>query len=70
MPVASSGAGHAAGIATLVTPEANAAPMFGGRSDLRVYSGSLIELDADISRIMDEIHADAPAFAQEAYRTD
>ncbi|HTJ01399.1 MAG TPA: hypothetical protein VL492_01295, partial [Methylovirgula sp.] len=38
----------------------NAAPAFRGRSHLGDYSDSLMELDADIGRIMDEIRADAP----------
>jgi arylsulfatase A-like enzyme len=38
----------------------NAAAAFRGRSHLGDYSDSLIELDADIGRIMDEIRADAP----------
>jgi arylsulfatase A-like enzyme len=38
----------------------NAATAFRGRSHLGDYSDSLIELDADIGRIMDEIRADAP----------
>jgi len=38
----------------------NAAPEFRGRSHLGDYSDSLMELDADIGRIMDEIRADAP----------
>ena len=38
----------------------NAAPEFRGRSHLGDYSDSLMELDEDIGRIMDEIRADAP----------
>jgi arylsulfatase len=38
----------------------NAAPAFRGRSHLGDYSDSLMELDADIGRVMDEIRADAP----------
>lgn len=38
----------------------NAAPAFRGRSHLGDYSDSLMELDADIGRIIDEIRADAP----------
>ena len=38
----------------------NAAPEFGGRSHLGDYSDSLMELDADIGRIMDAIRAEAP----------
>src|SRR5262249_35600228 len=38
----------------------NAAPAFRGRSHLGDYSDSLMELDADIGRIMDELRADAP----------
>jgi arylsulfatase A-like enzyme len=38
----------------------NAAPDFRGRSHLGDYSDSLMELDADIGRILDEIRADAP----------
>jgi arylsulfatase A-like enzyme len=38
----------------------NAAPAFRGKSHLGDYSDSLMELDADIGRIMDEIRADAP----------
>jgi arylsulfatase len=38
----------------------NPAPEFRGRSHLGNYSDSLMELDADIGRIMDEIRANAP----------
>ncbi len=38
----------------------NAAPDFAGRSHLGDYSDSLMELDADIGKIMDEIRKDAP----------
>jgi arylsulfatase len=38
----------------------NPAPEFRGKSHLGNYSDSLMELDADIGRIMDEIRADAP----------
>jgi arylsulfatase A-like enzyme len=38
----------------------NAAPEFRGRSHLGDYSDSLMELDADIGRIMDAIRAEAP----------
>ena len=38
----------------------NAAPDFAGRSHLGDYSDSLMELDADIGTIMDEIRKDAP----------
>jgi arylsulfatase A-like enzyme len=38
----------------------NAAPAFRGASHLGDYSDSLMELDSDIGRIMDEIRADAP----------
>jgi arylsulfatase A-like enzyme len=38
----------------------NAAPEFRGRSHLGDYSDSLMEMDADIGRIMDTIRADAP----------
>jgi arylsulfatase len=38
----------------------NAAPEFQGRSHLGDYSDSLMELDADIGRVMDEIRASAP----------
>ena len=38
----------------------NAAPEFRGKSHLGDYSDSLMELDADIGRVMDEIRADAP----------
>jgi hypothetical protein len=38
----------------------NAAPAFRGRSHLGDYSDSLMEMDADIGRIMDEIRKDAP----------
>jgi arylsulfatase len=38
----------------------NAAPEFRGRSHLGDYSDSLMELDADIGRIMDTIRAQAP----------
>ena len=38
----------------------NAAPDFRGKSHLGDYSDSLMELDADIGKIMDEIRADAP----------
>jgi arylsulfatase len=38
----------------------NAAPEFKGRSHLGDYSDSLMELDADIGRIMDVIRAEAP----------
>lgn len=38
----------------------NAAPEFRGKSHLGDYSDSLMEMDADIGRIMDEIRADAP----------
>jgi hypothetical protein len=33
---------------------------FRGKSHLGDYSDSLMEMDADIGRIMDEIRADAP----------
>jgi arylsulfatase len=38
----------------------NAAPAFRGKSHLGDYSDSLMEMDADIGRIMDELRADAP----------
>ena len=38
----------------------NPAPEFRGKSHLGNYSDSLMEMDADIGRIMDEIRADAP----------
>jgi arylsulfatase A-like enzyme len=38
----------------------NAAPEFRGRSHLGDYSDSLMELDADIGRVMDTIRAEAP----------
>jgi arylsulfatase A-like enzyme len=38
----------------------NAAPDFAGKSHLGDYSDSLMELDADIGKIMDEIRKDAP----------
>jgi arylsulfatase len=38
----------------------NAAPDFRGKSHLGDYSDSLMELDADVGRVMDEIRADAP----------
>jgi arylsulfatase len=38
----------------------NAAPAFRGKSHLGDYSDSLMELDDDIGKIMDEIRADAP----------
>jgi arylsulfatase len=38
----------------------NAAPEFRGKSHLGDYSDSLMEMDADIGKIMDEIRADAP----------
>jgi arylsulfatase len=38
----------------------NAAPDFRGKSHLGDYSDSLMEMDADIGRIMDEIRTDAP----------
>ncbi len=38
----------------------NAAPEFRGRSHLGDYSDSLMELDADIGRVMDAIRAEAP----------
>ena len=38
----------------------NCAPEFRGKSHLGDYSDSLMELDADIGRIMDAIRADAP----------
>jgi arylsulfatase len=38
----------------------NAAPDFAGRSHLGDYSDSLMELDADIGKIVDEIRKDAP----------
>jgi arylsulfatase A-like enzyme len=38
----------------------NAAPAFRGKSHLGDYSDSLMEMDADIGQIMDEIRADAP----------
>ena len=38
----------------------NAAPEFRGKSRLGDYSDSLMELDADIGQVMDEIRADAP----------
>ena len=38
----------------------NAAPEFAGRSHLGDYSDSLMELDADIGKIMDAIRASAP----------
>ena len=38
----------------------NAAPAFRGKSHLGDYSDSLMEMDADIGRIMDEIRTDAP----------
>jgi arylsulfatase len=38
----------------------NAAPEFRGKSHLGDYSDSLMEMDADIGRVMDEIRTDAP----------
>ena len=38
----------------------NAAPDFAGKSHLGDYSNSLMELDADIGKVMDEIRKDAP----------
>ena len=38
----------------------NAAPDFRGRSHLGDYSDSLMELDADVGKVMDEIRIDAP----------
>jgi arylsulfatase len=38
----------------------NAAPAFRGRTHLGDYSDSLMELDADIGKIMDTIRAEAP----------
>ena len=38
----------------------NAAPAFAGKSHLGDYSDSLMELDTDIGRVMDEIRAEAP----------
>ncbi len=38
----------------------NAAPNFQGKSHLGDYSDSLMELDADIGKVMDEIRTDAP----------
>jgi arylsulfatase len=38
----------------------NAAPDFAGKSHLGDYSDSLMELDADIGKVVDEIRADAP----------
>jgi arylsulfatase A-like enzyme len=38
----------------------NASPRFAGRSHLGDYSDSLMELDADIGAVMDEIRKDAP----------
>jgi arylsulfatase A-like enzyme len=38
----------------------NAAPDFRGRSHLGDYSDSLMEMDADIGKVMEEIRADAP----------
>jgi arylsulfatase A-like enzyme len=38
----------------------NAAPDFRGKSHLGDYSDSIMELDADIGRIMDEIRVDSP----------
>src|ERR1700738_1932342 len=38
----------------------NAAPKFAGKRRLGDYSDSLLELDADIGRIMDAIRAEAP----------
>ena len=38
----------------------HAAPDFAGRSHLGDYSDSLMEMDADIGKIMDELRADAP----------
>jgi arylsulfatase A-like enzyme len=38
----------------------NAAPAFRGKSHLGDYSDSLMEMDDDIGRVMDEIRADAP----------
>ena len=38
----------------------HAAPDFAGKSHLGDYSDSLMEMDADIGKIMDEIRADAP----------
>jgi arylsulfatase A-like enzyme len=38
----------------------NAAPDFAGKSHLGDYSDSLMEMDADIGKIMDEIRKDAP----------
>jgi arylsulfatase A-like enzyme len=38
----------------------NAAPEFRGKSHLGDYSDSIMEMDADIGRIMDEIRADSP----------
>jgi arylsulfatase len=38
----------------------NAAPDFRGKSHLGDYSDSLMEMDADIGKVLDEIRADAP----------
>ena len=38
----------------------NVAPDFRGRSYLGDYSDSLMEMDADIGKVLDEIRADAP----------
>jgi arylsulfatase A-like enzyme len=38
----------------------NAAPEFRGKSHLGDYSDSLMEMDADIGKVLDEIRADAP----------
>ena len=38
----------------------NAAPDFRGRSHLGYYSDSLMEMDSDIGKVLDEIRADAP----------
>jgi arylsulfatase len=38
----------------------NAAPEFAGRSHLGDYSDSLMEMDADIGRVMDAIRSEAP----------
>jgi arylsulfatase A-like enzyme len=38
----------------------NPAPQFAGRTHLGRYSDSMLELDSNVGRVMDEIRADAP----------
>ena len=46
----------------------NAAPDFAGKSHLGDYSDSLMELDADIGKVMDEIRKDAPEHHRHRHR--